>query len=394
MPERQRRILFAVGVAIFVFGIGLGIWAIVSSQGDVSISSRAWSADGQRLVFGWNNSLYTVNVNGTHLNQLSSMPGDYLEPGWSPIADRIVYMFRRSQSAKYALWLIDALGQNAQRALPEESLDEFYPNWSPDGKWLGLYRTPVYDGSPSEYGYGYFILTDFNSVHKQPEELEITDDMAWSPDSKEIAFTGFNGNAWNIYSLATDGTNPQRLTDSGYDRSPAWSPTGKQLAFYSERDTRQNWIGSIYVLDLPSRNVKRVTGIVDRTYHIQWSPDGKKIALTTYRYETNKTDVYLMNPNGTDLQIVGTDIGGLISWSPNGQFLTFTSSNCLVVLDANIGTVVLTYHPRVFEQFLFFLPISTAECIALVSLLLGPVVTVSIALVLPRLHENSRVEPL
>lgn len=287
MPERQRRILFALGVAVYVFGIGLGIWTIVSSQGNVSVGSRAWSADGQRLVFVWNNSIYSLNVNGTHLNQVSSIPGDYLEPSWSPVADRIVYMFRRSQSAKYALWLTDALGQNAQRALPEESLDEFYPHWSPDGKWLGLYRTPVYDGSSSEYGYGYFILTDFKSVHKQPAELEITDDLEWSPDSNEIAFTGLNGNVWNIYSLASDGTNLQRLTDSPYDRTPAWSPNGKQLAFYSERDTRQNWSGSIYVLDLPSRNVKRITGVVDRASYIQWSPEGKKIALTTYNYETN-----------------------------------------------------------------------------------------------------------
>ncbi len=381
MPERQRRVLTVFGVVLFVLGIGLGIWAVASKQGEVRIGNRAWSPDGQRLVFAWNTNLYTVDLKGISLHALSSVNGQYLEPAWSPVGDSIVSMFRQSRAAKYALWVIESSGQNSKRVMPQEPLDEYYPRWSPDGKWLGFYRTGVYDGSPSEYGYGRFSLTDFNNVYEQPETLSITDALEWSPDSKEVAFAGFNGTAWNIYSLAPNGTGLQRLTDSSYDSSPAWSPDGSQLVFYSERDTQQNWNGSIYRLDLRSRNITRITGVLNRTVRVEWSPNGRKIALVAYNYPPDRTDLYLMSANGSNLGMISTDVGELISWSPDGRFFAFTASNYLVILDTSTNNILLKYHPRLLESVLSFLPISTAEGIALGSLLLGPLFTVPSILV-------------
>jgi Tol biopolymer transport system component len=89
MSARQRRIFSVFGVVIFVLGGGLGVWAVISEQEEVIVGSMAWSPDGQRLVFAWNHALYTMNIDGTHLHQLSSMNGDYLESAWSPSGDRI-----------------------------------------------------------------------------------------------------------------------------------------------------------------------------------------------------------------------------------------------------------------------------------------------------------------
>jgi TolB protein len=380
MSARQRRISSIVGIAIYIIGVVLGIWAVASKQGEVSIGSTAWSPDGQRLVVASNHMLYTMDINGRHPVQLSSRYGDYLEPAWSPDGDRIVYMFRPNNAGHYGLWLIDPEDRNVERALPEQPLDEFYPHWSPDGNWLGFYRTREYGGDPSEYGYGYFLLTDFNNVYTQPYEFSITDELEWSPDSEHIAFMGYSGNR-NIYSVDTNGTNLQQLTDGYYNSSPAWSPDGRQLAFYSEDDILQSWHGSIYILDIPSQRVERITDAIDRTYRIEWSPNEQKIAFTAYDTSSERMDLFLMNADGTNLQRIDTNIEGLISWSPDGRFLAYPASNYLVVFDTNKNIVVLRYHPRFFEDVLFFLPIAAAEWVALALLLLGPLFTVPSVLI-------------
>jgi hypothetical protein len=134
-------------------------------------------------------------------------------------------------------------------------------------------------------------------------------------------------------------------------------------------------------LDIPSQRVERITDAIDRTYRIEWSPNEQKIAFTAYDTSSERMDLFLMNANGTNLQRIDTNIEGLISWSPDGRFLAYPASNYLVVFDTNKNIVVLRYHPRFFEDVLFFLPIAAAEWVALALLLLGPLFTVPSVLI-------------
>jgi len=81
-----------------------------------------------------------------------------------------------------------------------------------------------------------------------------------------------------------------RLTDSkGIDTSPSFSPDGSKLAFVSERGGSPQ----IYILELLTKVVKRITFNGNYNNSPVFSPDGKKIAFT--RLEGNVFRIYSIN---------------------------------------------------------------------------------------------------
>ena len=83
----------------------------------------------------------------------------------------------------------------------------------------------------------------------------------WSPDGKQIAFQrslSEDTQKYEIFLMNADGTNPRQLTDSGGNSGfPTWSPDGIHLA-YQLRHGRST---EIYVMNLERRTIKQLTGI-------------------------------------------------------------------------------------------------------------------------------------
>src|SRR3970282_1788267 len=55
-----------------------------------------------------------------------------------------------------------------------------------------------------------------------------------SPNGQKIAFTSDVGaGGSNIWVMGIDGSNPTKLTTSGSDKNPTWSPDGTKIAFHT-----------------------------------------------------------------------------------------------------------------------------------------------------------------
>jgi hypothetical protein len=71
-------------------------------------------------------------------------------------------------------------------------------------------------------------------------------DGVWSPRGDEIAYVSDQSGDDEIYTISTDGTNVQRLTNNGWewDKHPSWSPDGSQIVYWSNRGAgrKQLWI--------------------------------------------------------------------------------------------------------------------------------------------------------
>jgi len=142
-----------------------------------------------------------------------------------------------------------------------------------------------------------------------------------SPDGARLAFSSFNGSAWEIRMFSLD---LNRLISfpryGGTNLSPAWAPDGSKLAFSSSRSGDPE----IYVVDQSGANLHRITNSRGPDVSPVWNrKTGSEIAWVSGR--SGLPQIYTMGSDGTNVQQF-TDQGYAVSpsWSPNGQFLVFS----------------------------------------------------------------------
>jgi len=104
---------------------------------------------------------------------------------------------------------------------------------------------------------------------------------AWSPDGSSLAYVSFEQRLPTVY-VQTLKTGDRRVVSAhaGVNQAPAWSPDGKKLALVlSTRDGNLD----VYILDLTSQVLTRITDDPGIDTEPQWSKDGQSIYFTSDR---------------------------------------------------------------------------------------------------------------
>ena len=87
----------------------------------------------------------------------------------------------------------------------------------------------------------------------------------------------------------------RRLTTySGIDTEPTWSPTGREIAFVSDRAGGAH----VFVMDAEGANVRRLTQAGFNTQP-RWSPKGDTIVFTSRQ---GNFDLWAIGPDGSNLR--------------------------------------------------------------------------------------------
>jgi TolB protein len=104
---------------------------------------------------------------------------------------------------------------------------------------------------------------------------------AWSPDGQSLAYVSFEDRLPSIYvQFLKSGERRQVSARAGVNQAPAWSPDGKKLALtLSTRDGNLD----VYVLDLATQALTRLTDDPGIDTEPQWSKDGRTIYFTSDR---------------------------------------------------------------------------------------------------------------
>jgi len=155
------------------------------------------------------------------------------------------------------------------------------------------------------------------------EELKwLRPGIAWSPDSKKIAFAAKAGARDAIHLVDIEKGKIIRTYKPKLDGlwSPAWSPDGKQIAFMGMKAGRSD----IMLLNLSNGEINAVTNDAFSDLDPAWSPDGKTIAFVSDRgafaetvngqradevlplADFSNTDIFLIHFDGTGLQRITT----------------------------------------------------------------------------------------
>lgn len=115
---------------------------------------------------------------------------------------------------------------------------------------------------------------------------------ALSPDASEIAFVS-GGDIWTV--PATGGEARLLVSHPDYDARPVYAPDGKSLAFTSTRSGN----GDIYILNIASGQLKRLTFDDGPDEISAWSRDGKYIYFSSPSRDISAMrDVFRVSPQG------------------------------------------------------------------------------------------------
>ena len=117
---------------------------------------------------------------------------------------------------------------------------------------------------------------------------------AWSPDSRQLAYVSFEGSKSSIFvQTLRSGNRFQVSNKPGINGAPAFSPDGRKLVVTLGGI---NGNPDIYILDITSRQTKRLTTHRAIDTEGTWSPDGRYIYFTSDR--SGGPQVYRVSVNG------------------------------------------------------------------------------------------------
>jgi len=262
------------------------------------------------------------------LNQKRSDGTLHLAPALTPDGRDIAYFSERN-SFFVDLYLADAETGRVKRRLVRSTLSNNYESlrfinsagsFSPDGRYFAI--------AAKHKDKDDLVILDVKKggeLHRIPIPLNGLTTPAWSPDGRQIVFTGYDGGLSDLFVVNADGSDLRRLTnDKDADLQPAWSPDGKTIAFATDRgpgsDFSQLRFGNmrigLYHLD---------NGAIEVLPHMEhgkninpvWAPDGRSIAFVSDR--TGISDIYLYDfgdHNLYQLTDVFTGVTGITPLSP------------------------------------------------------------------------------
>jgi len=174
---------------------------------------------------------------------------------------------------RYQLLVADADGENAHLIL-DSRYPIMSPAWSPDGQWL------AYVSFESKLSGVYVQLVRTGERRLVSARAGINGAPAWSPDGKKLALTlgGSNGNP-DIYILDLATQKLTRITDDpAIDTEPEWAPDGRSLYFTSDR------AGSPQIYEISASGggrPKRITFEGNYNARPRVSADGTQLAMVT-----------------------------------------------------------------------------------------------------------------
>ena len=336
----------------------------------------AWSSDGKQVAFATeeivdpttrlgDSTLYVVDAAGGSPQKV--VDGDAAQPSWSPSGATIAYF--SNTGGQRDIYTVAATG-GTRIAVTQDSAIDWSPTWSPDGRFIyfasdrggamNLWRIAVdqatgqpqhapepvttgvqasaalprfsKDGSrlsfrsrvaalnpvaipfdPSATRAGVPVLLGTQNNSRIPSDV--------SPDGMQLALYSLGDHQEDIFIGSRDGAMRRVTDDIQRDRAPMFTPDGRSLVFYSNRDG--NW--ALWMVAIDGGNLRKLAGDESGAVYVNLSPTGDRVIYVA----SSGRAVFsapLAPAGAPSLTLRGTQAEGKYftptAWSPDGARLT------------------------------------------------------------------------
>ena len=247
-------------------------------------------------------------------------------PMW--IGNKVFFLSDQGSNQRFNVWSYDIGSKQSEQVTFQDKYDVSFPSqggnsivYESGGK---IYTLDV--NSKEQKAVDVQITSDLITIKERKESVEsYVNHIAISPDGKR-ACIGARG---EVFSLPADKGIVTNLTrTSGIaERTPAWSPNGRYIAYWSDRSGEYE----LTVRDMSQgAKEKQLTNLgPGYRYQLYWSPDSKLLSfvdqtMTIWAYDMDANQMHRVD------QDIALFEGGLrswrCSWSPDSKWMAYSKT--------------------------------------------------------------------
>jgi Tol biopolymer transport system component len=192
----------------------------------------------------------------------------------------------------------DGANQRELFSVPNVGIVSGTPNrlfdikWSDNGEWI-TYTQGFFFGQGADEADIWVMRADGSERRNLSEGTSANEGVAaFSPDAAKLVYRSARNGRFDLYMSNRDGTEAKALTsDEARENFPVFSPSGRTIAFSSNRDGTRDERGNLtfdnYLLDVAPDGtpgaLQRISDHPGQDSHPWFSPDGQWIVYTSER---------------------------------------------------------------------------------------------------------------
>lgn len=259
---------------------------------------------------------------------------------FSPDGRLLAFQSVRGDSPAAQVFVMDADGRNTRLVSTGTGL-AVCPSFAPDRPAILFAGAPVAesqaDGRPQPWNPGMDVFeTDLDGTNtvQLTHQPGYDGEASYSPDGQKVVFSSTSNGDVDLYVMDRE-VQPHAITrlaaTKGQDGSAFFSPSGEQVVFRSFH--APSGTSELYLVNADGTGLKQLTGLGMLAWSPFFHPDGRRVIFSA-NLETNAVtagtnhDVYLLDLNTGSITRITFEDGfdGLPAFSPDGKRLVWTSA--------------------------------------------------------------------
>ncbi len=275
------------------------------------------SPDAKYISYSHQGNVYLYHVDNGDVVRITQRPAAY-QPLWSLDGKMLFFISPQAFGPEADLCGVSIVDGKAVGGVQiiKPDFGDYVNLFSLSDAGRLLYRQIHFEA----HSYSTEVDPQTNQPIGKPVKLVDGERATWSPDGKRIAYI-----SGALHVMSADGSNDRKIVKVNPFKGPyAWAPDNDHIYMVERVEDR----AGIYSISMSAKEARPVFLDPDIMGHVTCSPDGKRLAFLKLPASSEKSEIFTVNVDGTNLrQLTSDDNASVIypAWSPDGKYIAFGS---------------------------------------------------------------------